>query len=156
MKRRGSSIPDAFLRVAAAAFIGASAAATAIAAGPGTGFPPIPQGYYAYNASCEGALAGADAEYPPQGLVLFTATGFLEPQPEGGPEITGFDGLGGGRWRVLTRSAGNGEGGAAEAGAFIIRVTGPDSFETEGYVTSYAHCPTETIPAAVRRAWFEN
>ena len=115
-------------------------------------FPPIPEGFYAYDSSCRAAVAGVDKENPPTNLVLFTRNTFMDPLPEGGPEITGFQNVGGKRWKILTRTGGNGDG-PSESGSFFIKIVGPDLFETEDYITSYQYCPN--VPAWIRKQWYE-
>lgn len=123
-------------------------------------FPPIPEGYYAYGGvSCREAAASGDAENPPANLVVFDRTGMFE--FDGGPQIEGFDDLGGGRYRVHARYFGNGglDSDTGEADTFTLRVTGPSSFIVDydgtGESVAHIHCPTNSVPRAVRENWLE-
>lgn len=132
-------------------------------AGAGQGrlaFPPIPKGYYAYGGvSCRDAIASGNADEPPANLVVFDEKGLFE--FDGGPQIDGFDDLGGGRYRVHARYFGNGglDNDPGEADTFILRVTGPASFiidyDGTGESVSHTHCPTNAVPRAIRDNWLE-
>lgn len=125
----------------------ASGSATAAAAKPGVAFPPIPQGYYAYGSSCSEAIASGAGGDPPIGLVKFTSKDIGE--WDGAMQISGFDDLGNGRYRVRGRSFGNGDDTVGESSDFTIRVTGPASFFDDATQLEHRHCPN--VPSNVRQ-----
>lgn len=131
---------------------GASAAPSAMASeavaakADKVSFPPIPQGYYAAGQSCAAAIASGSDMDPPLGLVKFDAKAIGE--WDGSQVISGFREIGGGRWKVLARSYGNGDDPVGMKSDFVIRVTGPGSFIDESSGIKHVHCPK--VPAAIR------
>ncbi|MCR2832844.1 hypothetical protein [Parerythrobacter lacustris] len=113
------------------------------------GFPPIPQGFYAYGSSCAEAIASGEGGDPPIGLVKFTSKGIGE--WDGTMQISGFDDIGNGRYRVRGRSFGNGDDPVGESSDFTIRVTGPASFFDDATQQEHRHCPN--VPANVREQY---
>lgn len=146
----GSSGAIRALEAQCAGLPGSSAAGQP--AGGKLGFPPIPQGYYAYAGSCAEAIASGDANQPPTGLLYFDQNGIGE--WDGAIEIRGFETLGNGRYRVRAWGYGNGDDSVGAKADFTIRVTGPASFVHEGTGQTNRHCPTNTVPAAIRGHYF--
>ena len=123
-------------------------------------FPPIPKGYYAYGGtSCREAIASGDAEIPPSDLVVFDQKGLFA--FDGGPQIEGFDDLGGGRYRVHARYFGNGglDSDTGTPETFTLRVTGPASFVIDydgtGESVAHVHCPSNSVPRVIRDNWLD-
>lgn len=112
-------------------------------------FPPIPQGFYAYGSTCAEAIASGAGGDPPIGLVKFTAKAIGE--WDGMMQISGFEDVGKGRFRVKGRSYGNGDDPVGEQSDFIIRVTGAASFFDEATQQEHKHCPN--VPANVREQY---
>lgn len=106
------------------------AAATPKAAGGG--FPPIPEGFYATNASCAEAASFGDA------YVYFDRKNWIE--IDGGSQVTGIKNTGGSNWTLEL------DGGGPP---LKLTVTGPASF-TE-YGRTMTHCPTSGVPAQARK-----
>lgn len=130
---------------------GVVCAAPARQSGP-VAFPPLPKGYYAVGAvTCAQALAGASGDNPPDRLVLFNERTFAS--FDGGPQIEGFEALGGGRFQV--RAASHDENGRAARADFVIALQGADGFLIENPAQRYTHCPTSQIPREIREDWFE-
>ncbi len=136
---------------------GCAISASSRAGAAATGFPPIPKGYYAVGASCAQAANAEAAADGPSSLVWFDQEGLT--WFDGGPQIKGFEALGGNRYRVRARSYGNGDDPTGQAADFVIRLTSPAGFATErgGFFDrqeSFTHCPANKVPKDVR-SWFE-
>lgn len=107
------------------------AAAAPKATGAG-GFPPIPEGFYATNATCAEAASFGDA------YVYFDRKNWIE--IDGGSEVTGIKNTGGSNWTLEL------DGGGPP---LKLTITGPASF-TE-YGRTMTHCPTSGVPAQARK-----
>lgn len=135
-------------------FVGSSFCAIAASKGKAVAFPPLPEGYYAFGATCAKVIAAASADDPPENLVRFHPKGFQE--AGGGPSISRFEDLGGGTYRVFARSYGNGEDDVGVPDNFNITLIGKDAFRIENNMTQqYTHCPLNMVPKAIRESWFE-
>lgn len=110
-------------------------------------FPPIEPGYWAGGVSCAEAIEEA-AELPPDQASLH----YLDAR--GGSigrfEIQRYAALGGNRYRLIGRE--HTEIGSSP-GQMNITVNSRTSFTaaySDGYSGSFTHCPTSTIPRAIR------
>lgn len=127
----------------------------AFAAGKVIDFPPIPEGYYAFGVSCQTAISEATPDDPPLRLIRFHKKAFQE--AGGGPVISRFESTGGSTYRVIARSYGNGEDDKGQPDNFNITL-GEDgkTFIVENNAAQiYTHCPTNSVPKAIREDWFE-
>lgn len=98
----------------------------------GGGFPPIPEGFYAANATCAEAAEFGDA------YVYFDRKNWIE--IDGGSEVTSIKNTGGSTWTLEL------DGGGPP---LKLTITGPASF-TE-YGRTMTHCPTSGVPAQARK-----
>ncbi|MBI1407044.1 MAG: hypothetical protein GC145_13070 [Caulobacter sp.] len=107
-------------------------------------FPPIEPGYWAGGVSCADAIAEA-AELPPDQASLQ----YLD--PKGGTigrfEVQRYAPLGGNSYRLIGRD--QTEIGSSP-GQMDITVKNRTSFTETKYGGRYTHCPTSTIPGAIR------
>ncbi|UIP06872.1 hypothetical protein LY632_00280 [Erythrobacter sp. SDW2] len=95
-------------------------------------FPPVPEGFYAANATCAEAAELGDA------YVYFDRKNWIE--IDGGSEVTAIKNTGGSNWTVQL------DGGGPP---LKLTVTGPASF-TE-YGRTMTHCPTSSVPAQAQQ-----
>lgn len=112
-------------------------------------FPPIEPGYWAGGVSCAEAIEEA-AELPPDQASLY----YLDARGGwiGRFEIQRYASIGGNRYRMTGRD--HNENGSSP-GQMDITVNNRTSFTDPRYGGRYTHCPTSTIPRAIR-ADFEN
>ena len=152
-----SSQMQATIRAQRPQLAGGTTPSQPLASAP-TKFPPLPKGYYAVGTTCARAANAQAASDGPSSLVRFDESALA--WFDGGPEIRGFESLGNKRFRVRANSYGNGGDDKGASADFVIRITGASSFVTEpgsalfDKQEAYTHCPTNTVPQAVRD-WFE-
>lgn len=122
----------------------AVAARPAAAVTGNSSFPPIEAGYWAGGVSCAEAIEEA-AELPPDQGSLWHIDG------KGGWigrfEIQRYVALGGNRYRMIGRD--HDENGSSP-GQMDIAIKSRTSFTDSRYGGRYTHCPTSTIPRAIR------
>lgn len=99
-----------------------------------SGFPPIPEGYYAANSSCSDAARDSSGT----SYLFFDRKTWGE--WDGSSDIKQISSAGDNAWKIVL------DGGDS----LTIKVTGPSSF-TE-YGRTMRHCPTGTVPADIREA----
>lgn len=120
------------------------AARPAAAVTSNSSFPPIEAGYWAGGVSCADAIVDA-AELPPDEGSLWYIDG------KGGWigrfEIQRYAALGGNRYRLTGRD--HDENGSSPS-QMDIAVNSRASFTDARYGGRYTHCPTSTIPSAIR------
>lgn len=121
-----------------------TARSAAPAAAGGSSFPPIEPGYWAGGVSCAEAIEEV-GEVPAgqESLYYLDARG----GQVGWFEIQRYAALGGNRYRMIGRD--HDENGSSP-GQMDITVTSRTSFTDSRYGGRYTHCPTSTIPRAVR------
>ncbi|MGV1685114.1 hypothetical protein [Sphingopyxis sp. NJF-3] len=128
---------------------GAQQAGASLQTPAGTAFPPIEKGYWTWSASCAQAIRENELIY-------------IDDKTWSGAEILRINALGGNRYRLYTSFMDDAgpviSPDLEENDKSVLTIISPVSFtslsEDSGMANTaikYTHCPTATIPAAIRK-----